>query len=63
MMYQILVNSSAGKLEEDVNTALAEGWRPVGGVAVSETDYFSENHKGYSNDNYSATWAQAMTRE
>jgi len=33
--YKVVVESDAGKLTEAVNTKIAAGWKPVGGIAVA----------------------------
>jgi hypothetical protein len=60
--YQIIKAGSSERLTTEVMHSMMEGWTPLGGVTVSETDFHSEDHNGQSKDNYSATWAQAMTK-
>ena len=50
-------------LEVAVNKLVAEGWQPLGGVAVSS--FFSSwgnERKGYTESESCYTFAQAMTR-
>jgi hypothetical protein len=55
MKYKILTDeSSYENLADDVNNAIKEGWVPLGGVSVSESQ---------TEDYYYITYAQAMIKE
>lgn len=58
MEYQIVDADDLDELVEKVNKAIAEGWQPVGGVAVSH--WPCDNHK-FDNAFY-WEYLQAMTR-
>lgn len=62
MEYAILESPSAKELVEGINNMISEGWVPQGGVSVTQSAYYSEDHKGYSLDNLSQVFAQAMVR-
>ena len=59
--YKILYNEDPEELGNEVTNAMAEGWKPNGGVSVAQSDYLSEDHKGYSVDRFLRVFAQAMT--
>lgn len=61
--YKILYNEEARELASEVSNAMTEGWKPIGGVSVAQSDCYSENPKGYATDNFSRVFAQAMTLE
>jgi hypothetical protein len=42
MEYKILENSSAAKLENEVNMLIGKGWKPAGGVACSAEGPYGE---------------------
>lgn len=50
MEYTIIINSRPESLEALVNEAIAEGWVPLGGLAISEDAEYIR-------------YGQAMTRE
>ena len=63
MKYQILLSATTEDLEEFVLERLKEGWSLQGGVAVSQSDFYSEDHNGNGRDNFSMRFAQAMTKD
>lgn len=63
MKYQILSKSTAEELVKDVNSYLADGWEPLGGVTLSQDrDRWSNERKGYSETSVDVTWAQAIVK-
>jgi len=54
--YQILASGCHQTLEMQVNEAIAEGWKPLGGVSVAQSYVEFEHTRGYE-----FTYAQAMT--
>lgn len=63
MKYQILNDSNLRDLETQVNTAIADGWMPLGGVAINEYIHSWENSRkgGTGHEEYNC-YAQAMTK-
>jgi hypothetical protein len=57
MEYMILPSTTTSDLEHDVRTFIAEGWVPLGGVAVSVWSF--EGRNGRENG---VEYLQAMTR-
>lgn len=62
MKYKVVVADTSETLVQEVTKAIDEGWQLQGGIGLSESNYYSEDHKGYSNDNFSITFAQALVR-
>jgi hypothetical protein len=63
MKYVILGAEEAEALDKLVNDAIADGWEPLGGVAVATCFKSWENsRKGYSESQTDYTWAQAMIK-
>lgn len=63
MDYKILVSDGYGDLAEKVRGAIADGWRPCGGVSVTAVFESHENsRKGYVESSTDYTFAQAMTK-
>ena len=63
MKYKAVFSYDLLKLETEVQKYLDEGWKLQGGISVAQSDYYSENHKGYANDNFSQICVQAMIKE
>lgn len=59
MYYKILKFADPEKLEQAVQAAIIQGWKPQGGIAVAQSDYHSEQ-QGYSQDNFSIVFVQAI---
>lgn len=57
--YRILTDDCAGDLSAQVKAAIAEGWQPIGGVALA----FTTGKMLYeSEESYFPTFAQAMIK-
>jgi len=59
--YQILHSEDAESLGNAVSKAIADGWQPIGGVSVAQSDYYSEDRDDYAVEHFSRVFAQAMT--
>ena len=57
MRYVILLGTDPSTLTSQVNALLELGWKPVGGVMLSQI-YDKHDLDGYTNQ-----WAQAMIKE
>lgn len=63
MQYKILAADNMTELETEVNAAIADGWLPLGGVAINEYIHSWENErKGYTESQEHSCYAQAMTK-
>jgi hypothetical protein len=63
MKYTIVGCEDPKILEKLVNDAIADGWEPLGGVAVASCFKTWENsRKGYTESETDYTWAQAMVK-
>lgn len=63
MEYQILEAADSDTLVARVTDAIAGGWVPLGGVAVTAVHRTWENtRKGYEESETDWTYSQAMTR-
>jgi hypothetical protein len=61
--YDILAAETPVQLAEAVRLHIADGWEPVGGVAVTEQiDRWENERKGGTDSCLCATWAQAVIR-
>lgn len=60
--YHVATADNLGTLLVLVNALIKEGWTPLGGIAVAQSESSYEDSRG-SHTNESVTWAQAMTRE
>ena len=60
MIYCVVTTPKLEELELVVTQLLHEGWKPLGGIAVAQSDFYSENRDGDARDNFSQVWAQAM---
>lgn len=61
--YWVLSAEAPGLLIEAVRIHIADGWEPIGGVAVSvRTDRWTNERKGYEESETRETWAQAVIR-
>jgi hypothetical protein len=58
MEYKLVQGQSPAQLETNVSAALAEGWEPQGGVAVSAWEFTTEGQADYTQK----TYVQAMIR-
>lgn len=63
MKYKIVFSEDRDQLEDKVNMAISEGWKPIGGVSVSQSECHWVDCTGYSQNNFCMTFAQAMTLE
>lgn len=62
--YQVVTRESTKELMEAVNAFIHQkGWKPLGGVCVSVSNWEQENsRKGYTETRSETVWAQAMVR-
>lgn len=61
--YFILAADNHSDLTQAVQLHIADGWEPVGGIAVSShTDRWENERKGGSESCTYETWAQAVIR-
>lgn len=63
MKYTILSCTDPKTLENMVNSMLAEGWKLQDGLAMSQSDFYSENYKQYRENNLNRMYAQALILE
>lgn len=61
MKYEVFFGQDLQQLEDMVNESIQEGWSPLGGIAVTQSDKSTQDHDGLENNNFQRVWAQAMT--
>lgn len=61
MKYQTVEKETGTALDDAVNDLIAEGWEPIGGVAIAAVFSSYENErKGYTESETNYTYMQAM---
>ena len=64
LKYQVITSDSSGGLSAKVAVEIAQGWKPQGGVTVSQTTYPQvDRHDGTTTYDVEQVFAQAMTLE
>lgn len=63
MTYKIFFSDNPEQLEETITNLMAEGWKPCGGVSVSQSDaFYAEDIFKTPKVHFSIVFAQAMIK-